>query len=88
MNLKTLCSFTTPADTAAGVLDVGTIVLSNLVTGIDALDNYEAEPIGNTIVVTRTDGRDFNLRPVVVRQTMLYMQSKMQSMISLASSTV
>ena len=54
------CSYTTPADTASGVLDVATIV-ANLTSSIDALSAYSADPIGNTIVVTRTDGRDFNI---------------------------
>jgi hypothetical protein len=54
-------SFTTPADTASGSLDVGSIT-SNLVVAVKGLDNYDAEAIGNTIVITREDGRSFNLQ--------------------------
>ena len=53
-------SYTTPVDTAAGVLDINNIV-SNLTTGINALSDYSAEPVGNVIVITRDDGRDFNI---------------------------
>lgn len=53
-------SYTTPADTASGTLNVNDIV-SNLVTSIQALANYTARPIGNVIVIERTDNRDFNL---------------------------
>ncbi len=54
-------SYTTDSDTESGVLDVSQIV-SNLVTSINGLSGYEARPIGNVIVVDRTDGRDFNLQ--------------------------
>lgn len=54
-------SYTTPADTQAGPLDVSAIV-SNLVASITTLPHYSAMPVGNVIVVTRDDGRDFNLQ--------------------------
>lgn len=54
-------SYTTAADTDEGPLDVQTIV-SNLVTSINSLTNYSAVPVGNVIVITRTDDRDFNLQ--------------------------
>lgn len=53
-------SYTSAVDTAAGPLNVGTIT-SSLVTSINALADYSAESIGNVIVITRDDGRDFNL---------------------------
>ena len=53
-------SYTTVADTTSGALNVNDIV-SNLVTSIQALSNYTARPVGNVIVIDRTDGRDFNL---------------------------
>jgi hypothetical protein len=53
-------SYTTPADTEAGVLNINDIV-SNLVTEINGIDNYSASPVGNVVVITRTDDRDFNL---------------------------
>lgn len=54
-------SYTTPADTSSGVLDVNNIV-SNLASDINALANYTAETVGNVIVVKRSDSRDFNLQ--------------------------
>ena len=53
-------SYTTPADTEAGVLNISDIT-SNLVTGINELADYTATPVGNVIVIERTDNRDFNL---------------------------
>ena len=54
-------SYTTPADTESGPLDVSSIV-SNLVAEIASLEHYTAQPIGNVILITRDDGRDFNLQ--------------------------
>ena len=54
-------SYTTAADTASGVLDVNSIT-SNLVSSINALPNYSAAPVGNVVIIERTDGRDFNLQ--------------------------
>lgn len=54
-------SFTTPANAGAGTLDVNLIV-SSLTTSIQALSGYSATPVGNVIVVKRTDGRDFNIQ--------------------------
>lgn len=54
-------SFTTDADTEAGVLDVSQIVAS-LVTSINGLAGYNARPVGNVIIIDRIDGRDFNLQ--------------------------
>lgn len=53
-------TYTTAADTASGTLNVNDIV-SNLVTAIQQISNYAARPIGNVIIIERTDGRDFNL---------------------------
>lgn len=53
-------SYTTAADTQAGVLNISDIT-SSLVTAINALSQYNATPVGNVIVIDRTDGRDFNL---------------------------
>ena len=58
---ESTASFTTASDATAGVLNINAIV-SNLVTNIVALTNYTARPIGNVIIVDRTDGRDFNLQ--------------------------
>lgn len=54
-------TYTTPANTETGPLDISAIV-SNLVAAINSLDNYSAAPVGNVIVITRDDGRDFNLQ--------------------------
>ena len=54
-------SFTTDANTESGILDVGAIV-SGLTTEINALENYEATPIGNVIHIIRTDDKDFNIQ--------------------------
>lgn len=54
-------SYTTPVDTESGPLDVSAIV-SNLVAEISSLANYSAVPVGNVIIITRNDGRDFNLQ--------------------------
>ena len=55
-------SYTTPANTAAGVLDVGQIAAS-LSTAITALSNYTSTVIGNIIHIkwSGTAGRDFNI---------------------------
>ena len=55
-------SYTSPADTSAGTLNVGTIV-SSLVTSVNALSAYTAQAIGNVIYIKRTgDTRDFNIQ--------------------------
>ena len=54
-------SYTSSADTSSGPLDVGTIT-SNLVSEINGLAGYSATPVGNVIVIEKTDGRDFNLQ--------------------------
>lgn len=53
-------SYTTAADATSGTLNVNDIV-SALVTDIQNLANYDARPVGNVIIIDRTDGRDFNL---------------------------
>ena len=54
-------SYTTPANTDSGPLDVSLIVstLSNL---INELPDYQSIPIGNVIIIKRLDERDFNLQ--------------------------
>jgi len=54
-------SYTTPANATSGTLDVNLIV-SSLTGSIQALSGYTATPVGNVIVVRRTDGRDFNIQ--------------------------
>ncbi len=54
-------TYTTPSDTSEGALDVSGII-GNLTAEISDLADYTAFPVGNVIVVTRTDGRDFNLQ--------------------------
>lgn len=54
-------SYTSPADTTSGVLDVGTIV-GDLVTDINGIGPYTATPIGNVIHIVRNDGREFNIQ--------------------------
>ena len=54
-------SYTTPANATSGTLDVNLIV-SSLTASIQALPGYSATPIGNVIVVKRSDGRDFNIQ--------------------------
>ena len=53
-------SYTTAADTEAGALNVNDVV-SNIVSEVQLLDDYNARPVGNVIIIERTDGRDFNL---------------------------
>ena len=54
-------SYTTPADQTSGTLDVASIT-GSLTSSISALSGYQATPIGNTIHIERTDGRDFNIQ--------------------------
>lgn len=54
-------SYTTAADLEAGALSVADIV-ANLVAEISDIEHYSAEPVGNVVVVTRDDDRDFNLQ--------------------------
>ena len=54
-------SYTTAATTEDGALDVGQIV-GGLVQEINELDGYSATPIGSTIYIERTDGREFNIQ--------------------------
>lgn len=54
-------SYTTAADTEKGVLNINDIT-SNLVTEITNLPNYTARPVGNVIIIERTDARDFNIQ--------------------------
>ena len=54
-------TYTTPANASSGTLDVNLIV-SSLTGSIQALSGYTATPVGNVIVIKRTDGRDFNIQ--------------------------
>ena len=54
-------SYTTPANATSGTLDVNLIV-SSLSSSIQTLSGYTATPVGNVIVIRRTDGRDFNIQ--------------------------
>ena len=54
-------TYTTPANATSGTLDVNLIV-SSLTSSIQALSGYTATPVGNVIVIRRTDGRDFNIQ--------------------------
>ena len=54
-------SYTTPANATSGTLDVN-LIISSLTSSIQALSGYTATPVGNVIVVRRTDGRDFNIQ--------------------------
>lgn len=57
-------SYTTQSSTdSGGSLDVADIV-GALTTDINALGNYNAEPIGNVIHIERTDGKKFNIQAV------------------------
>ena len=53
-------TYTTAADTSEGILDVS-IITAQLAAQVSELAGYTAEPVGNVIVIERTDGRDFNL---------------------------
>lgn len=53
-------TYTTPADTEGGVLDIGAVV-SGLTSGINGITDFSAESIGNVIKIKNTAGRDFNL---------------------------
>ena len=77
MNLK-LASPIQPQLIQQPVLDRCKWYCQQLVTaGINALANYSAEPIGNTIVITRDDGRSFNLMTRGGLQTQPCMLSRM-----------
>ena len=54
-------TYTTPANATSGTLDVNLIV-SSLTASIQALSGYSVTPVGNVIVIKRTDGRDFNIQ--------------------------
>lgn len=54
-------SFTTPVDTSSGQLNIGAIT-GGLTDEINALPNYDAEPVGNVVRIQRTDGRNFNIQ--------------------------
>ena len=54
-------TYTTPANATSGTLDVN-LIISSLTTSIQALSGYTATPVGNVIVIRRTDGRDFNIQ--------------------------
>ena len=58
---ENVVTYTSPADAAAGQLNVGTIV-GSLVTSITALSNYTATAIGNVIHIKRGDTREFNIQ--------------------------
>jgi len=58
---ENVVSYTSPADAAAGTLNVGTIV-GSLVTSINALSNYTATAIGNVLHIKRGDTREFNIQ--------------------------
>jgi hypothetical protein len=53
-------TYTSPVDTAAGTLSIGTAT-SSLVTSINAISGYSAATVGNTIRIRRTDTRSFNV---------------------------
>lgn len=53
-------TFTTPADTTSGVLDLAAVA-SDLTADINAFSDFTAENIGNVIRITRNSGGDFNL---------------------------
>jgi len=54
-------SYTTPADTDGGVLDVGAVV-GGLVGRVNAIgQGFAAESVGNVIKIKNTAGRDFNV---------------------------
>lgn len=54
-------TYLSPANATSGTLDVNLIV-SSLTNQIQAFSGYDATPVGNVIVVRRTDGRDFNIQ--------------------------
>ena len=53
-------SFTTPADTTTGTLDLAAVA-TNLTSDINAISGFTAESIGNVIQISRDSGGDFNL---------------------------
>lgn len=53
-------TFTTPADTSSGALNIGQIV-DDLRNDINALAGFTAESVGSTIKITRENGGDFNV---------------------------
>lgn len=53
-------SFTTPADSNSGTLDIGAIT-AGLVNAVNAVSGFSATAAGNVIKVTNTQSRDFNI---------------------------
>jgi hypothetical protein len=53
-------TYTTPQDATVGTLSIDDIT-QNLVTDINAIDNYVADSTGNVIRIRRDDGRSFNV---------------------------
>lgn len=53
-------SFTSPADSGSGTLDIGAIT-AGLVNAVNAITGFSAEAAGNVIKVTNTEDRDFNI---------------------------
>lgn len=53
-------TYTSPVDTAAGTLSIGTATAS-LVSLVNGVSGYSAETVGNTIRIRRTDTRSFNV---------------------------
>lgn len=53
-------TFTTPADTTSGALDMSAVT-TDLTNDINALSGFTAENVGAVIKITRTSGGDFNV---------------------------
>ena len=58
-NLGT-ATFTTPADTSSGALDMAAVV-TDLTNDINALSGFTAQSVGGVIKISRTAGGDFNV---------------------------
>ena len=57
-------SYVTPGSVdEGGNLDIGDIV-GALVTGVKEIPGYDAEPVGNTVQIKRTDGQGYNIQAV------------------------
>lgn len=80
-----LASYTTPVDTAAGTLSVGSVTAS-LVASINAIAGYTAEAVGNVIRIT-SDGRSFNVEVLggSLNQAMQVVKRTAQDVASLPS---
>ena len=74
----------TPPDIETGALIVGDVT-TGLVEGINLLDGYTADSVGNVVRIRRTDGRSFNIgtRGGTTNRSMSSLKSSAQNIAAL-----